>query len=96
MTSTEVAEAVKQFELDAEKDYDIIQINEFVIARAKQLALARALRGFDAIQLAAALEANDARMALGETPLTFVSADVNLNAAAGAEGQVVEDPNDHP
>jgi hypothetical protein len=53
------------------------------------------LRGYDAVQWAAAIEANARCTALGTT-LTFVSADVTLNAAALAEGLAVEDPNAHP
>jgi hypothetical protein len=55
-----------------------------------------ALRGYDAMQLAAALETSVHRSALGMDPLVFASADSELNAVAGAEGLTVEDPNAHP
>jgi len=54
------------------------------------------LRGYDAVQLAAALEANDERLANALTPLTLVSADTELNTAAQAEGLNVENPNNYP
>ena len=36
------------------------------------------------------------RQVLGMPPLTLVSADAAFNAAAAAEGLLVEDPNTHP
>jgi predicted nucleic acid-binding protein len=60
------------------------------------LATKHALRGYDAVQLAAALEANDERIANELTPLTLVSADDELNTAAQAEGLTVENPNAYP
>ena len=60
------------------------------------LATKHALRGYDAVQLAAALEANDERIANELSPLALISADDELNAAAKAEGLTVEDPNDYP
>ena len=61
-----------------------------------RLATKHSLRGYDAVQLAAALEANDERIANGLPTLTFVSADTELNTAAQAEGLPVENPNNHP
>ena len=50
-----------------------------------------ALRGYDAVQLAAALEV------WAQIPTTIlISGDGDLNAAATAEGMPVEDPNTHP
>ena len=47
--------------------------------------------GYDAVQLAAALEVHS------QIPsLTLLSADANLNAAGAAEGLLVDDPNRHP
>ena len=54
------------------------------------------LRGYDAVQLAAALELNSIRLAMGGQTLVFVSADVNLNNSASAEGLTVDNPNLHP
>jgi len=70
----------------------VVAITPRLIARAMDLAEVHALRGYDAMQLAAALQANVRR----RTPITFVSADVALNAAATAEGLPVDDPNAHP
>ena len=53
------------------------------------------LRGYDAVQLASALEANRLRQNNGLSAITFVSADNNLNSAATAEGMAVDNPNNH-
>ena len=50
----------------------------------------------DAVQLAAALEINTQRIQAGLPPVTLLSADAELNAAALAEGLAVDNPNDHP
>lgn len=54
-----------------------------------------ALRGYDAVHLAVACEARAAAASLGVVPPTFLSCDKDLNAAAGAEGFAVDDPNAH-
>ena len=59
-----------------------------------QLAERKGLRGDDAVQLAAARAAITASRTLGAV-VTLVSADLDLNAAAVAEGIAVEDPNTH-
>ncbi len=87
--------AIRQLRLDMATDYRIVEVNSALLTRAADLAESRAVRGYDALQLAAALEANDARIAQGADPLTLVSADSELNAAV-AEGLEVEDPNAHP
>ncbi len=53
-------------------------------------------RGYDAIQLATALEANEKRLQRGLSPLIIVSADSELNTASQAEGLQVENPNNYP
>ena len=52
-----------------------------------------ALRGYDAVQLAAVLEVNTIRLNLRLSALIFVSADGDLNTAATAERLSVENPN---
>ena len=58
---------------------------------ASRLADSHVLRAYDAVQLAAALDVH--RL---DPSLTLLSADVELNAAALAEGLAVDDPNSHP
>jgi hypothetical protein len=59
------------------------------------LAEAHALRGYDAVQLAAALEINDQSQSLGWSSPMLICADLALNIAAVAEGLSVDDPNGH-
>ena len=66
-----------------------------LVASAVSLAEEHALRGYDAVHLAAAMLVAKECEALG-FPLTLVSADLELNEAATAEGLAVEDPNRHP
>jgi predicted nucleic acid-binding protein len=81
--------------LDAElrDSFDIVELDEAVMERAMALARKHALRGADAIQLACAL------MAYEDSPdaaFLFMSSDVELNAAAIAEGLPVENPANQP
>ena len=61
-----------------------------------ELAIPHSLRGYDAVQLAAALYVRDQRLSLGASPPTLVAADKELNAAAIVEGLLVENPNNYP
>ncbi len=54
-----------------------------------------ALRGYDAVQLAAALETEKERIALGLSSLILLSADTDLNDSAIAECLTVDDPNNY-
>ena len=67
-----------------------------LLNRAMTLAEIHGLRGYDAVQLAAACEVNAFYAAHGLRPLTLVSADSELNTAATGEGLPVDDPNAHP
>jgi predicted nucleic acid-binding protein len=80
---------------DFAADYQVIEIAAALIARAAALAERHALRGYDAVQLAAALEVNSAYVAAGQPPVILISADLELNAASTAEGLSVDDPNTH-
>ena len=69
-------------ELDAAwNGYTIVEVGPTVVLRAGQLAEEHALLGYDAVQLAAAL---DARPVASE--YLFASFDLRLNAAAAREG----------
>lgn len=59
------------------------------------LAKIHGLRGYDAVQLASALTANDERILIGASQLTFISADIELNTVASLEGLLVDHPNKH-
>ena len=83
--------ALNQFRQDFARDYRILEITIPLLQWAAQLADSYALRAYDAVQLAAALEFRSNLPAL-----TMISADAALNAAASGEGLPIDDPNTHP
>jgi uncharacterized protein len=89
------AAVVSKFHQHFVNDYRIVGISDSVIARSMGLADTHALRGYDAVQLGAALEVNGRRVALGATPLTLVTGDSDLLAAAAAEGLITDNPDTH-
>ncbi len=91
----QTTKAKRRFRHDFRRKFFKLEINALLIERATDLAEKYALRGYDAVQLAAALTANEARIAVNALPLILVSADNDLNAAATAEGLAVENPNDY-
>ncbi|MGO9597042.1 MAG: type II toxin-antitoxin system VapC family toxin [Isosphaeraceae bacterium] len=76
--------------------YTVIEITPALFNKAMQLANTHALRAYDAVQLAAALEINQKEQGAGFAPVTLISADQALNDAATVEGLPVDDPNLHP
>ena len=76
--------------------YVVLEMTPALMAAAVLLARTYALRAYDAVQLAAALDIQRDHRQAGLAPVTLVSADRDLNAAATAEGLTVEDPNSHP
>ncbi len=77
-------------------EYEVTAISRPILDRAVELTQRHRLRGYDAVQLATALAANDALVAAGLPGPIFVAADADLVAAARVEGLVADDPNLHP
>lgn len=87
------AQASENFKEDYRGEYQIVEIpSDDVIESAMSLAETHNLRGYDAVQLAAAMRLKNTG---GVNDLIFVSADINLNAAASSEGMATDNPNDH-
>jgi predicted nucleic acid-binding protein len=85
------ATALTDFDYDFAQQYLIVSMSDALIDHAAVLARTHGLRGYDAVQLAAALEV------WTQIPTTvLISSDGDLNAAALAEGMPVNDPNAHP
>ena len=76
-------------------DFFKVEITESLINEAANLARKYALRGYDAVQPAAALKTEKERLAIDLPPLTLLSADTDLNAAAVSEGLTIDNPNNH-
>ncbi len=96
ITQADAQKALSLFRHDFSNNYYKIEITATLLNDAMQLAEKHFLRGYDAVQLAAALELRVELQATGATNLTFVSADDALNLAASVEGLTVENPNNHP
>lgn len=73
----------------------IVEVTTALLTAAMDVADKHELRGYDAVQLGAALEANGERLAQSLPPLVLVTADTDLFAAAAAEGLATDDPNNH-
>lgn len=76
--------------------FQTILTDSVLVAQAMTLALRHRLRGYDAIQLAAAIEPRTQSAVKGLPAPVLVSADAELNVAALAEGFTVDDPLSHP
>ena len=94
LTSSSVAKALTRFQREFTNRYVVIEVSPNLVAAAMKLTRTYGLRSYDAVQLAAALEAHRARKGAGT--LTLISADNALNSAAIAEGLAVDNPNHHP
>ncbi len=84
---------LRRFRQHLDGRYTVIEITPALLDEAAWLANAHTLRACDAVQLAAALEINRKEQDAGFAPVTLISADRDLNAAATAEGLAVDDPN---
>ena len=96
LSQTQTSKAKIRFRRTFQRKFFKIEIDAVVIERAAGLAEKYALRGYDAVQLSAALTANNARISVGASPLIFVCAADKLNDAAKAESLAVENPNNYP
>jgi uncharacterized protein len=87
--------AASDFRYDLGTQYRLVDITPALVDHAMRVAEAHTLRGYDAVQLAAALTVQAERRTLGLPSLIFVAADRGLNGAASAEGLTVDDANAH-
>lgn len=78
---------------DFAHQYLLVEVNQPLVDLAVGLTGRRKLRGYDAVQLAAALILNDLLTQAQFSPLTFVAADDDLLAAARSEGLIADNPN---
>jgi predicted nucleic acid-binding protein len=74
----------------------LVDADETLVDLAVDLTKRQKLRGYDAIQLVAALTLNDLLMQASLAPLTFICADEDLVRSAQGEGLATDNPNLHP
>ncbi len=96
LTPAVLMRGLSDFRQDLLVQYQLISVSEAVVLRAMTLAEKHRLRGYDAVQLAAAVELQTVALTTGLPTLVFVRADNHLNAAANREGLSVDDSNLHP
>jgi uncharacterized protein len=87
--------ALSDVKADFASDYQIIEVTATLVTAASALAEKHALRGYDAVQLAASMEVNAAYVSAGQPSIILISADLDLNTASVAERLNVDDPNTH-
>lgn len=87
---------LQQIESDFSSVLHSLAVTHPLIADAIRVIQTSGLRAYDAMQLAGAMQVRRFLAGQALPPIVFVSADRELNAAALAEGFVVEDPANHP
>lgn len=95
LNATDAIASLTRFRQEIVRNYRSVDISAKLISRAMNLADTHALRGYDAVQLAAALEIYDQSKSARLLSPMLISADLALNFAAAAEGLIVDDPNSH-
>ena len=95
LTVAQASQAVTRFRSDFPLRFELIEVSPGLVDEAMTLAEPHGPRGYDAVQLAAALSLDPMRRSTRRAQMTFVSAGGHLNAAAAAEGFAVENPNEH-
>ncbi len=96
LNKADASSALNQFKYDFANDFRVIETESFLLKNAITLSETHTLRGYDAVQLSAALEISKQITSLKIGSITFVSADNELNTAASNEGLNVENPNNYP
>lgn len=92
----ELDDAISHFMNHCNSEYQLVAVDRSMIERAVGLTQNHRLRGYDAVQLGAALVANRALTNATLAPLIFITADEDLLNAARSEGLSTENPNDRP
>jgi len=96
LTSPRASSILHRFRQHLAGRYTVAEVTAALLDDAMRLGIKHALRAYDAVQLAVALEVNRFHQAGGSDPVTLISADRDLNDAATAEGLIVDDPISHP
>ena len=95
LTSPRASSILYRFRKHFAGRYLVVDATPTLLDHAMRLANTHALRAYDAVQLALALEVSRVHQAAGSSSVTLVSSDRDLNSAAAAEGLIVDDPATH-
>ena len=96
ISTTNFQRSLNRFRKLFRNKFFVTPIDLKIIEEAGFLAEKHYLRGYDAVQLASALEVQKTRQSVGASSIIFVSADNALNLAATSEGLTVDNPNNYP
>ena len=96
ITATERQQYLGLFVLDCQSQLHLLPTTDTVLRLAAELTYRQALRAYDAIHLATALQASQLLVGAGAMALTFISADGRLCGVAQAEGLMTDNPLAHP
>jgi uncharacterized protein len=94
LTQTQRDRALSRFLQDCDEHFLLLPVDRPVIDRAVELTQKHRLRGYDAVQLAAALVTSEMLLAEGISSLVLVTADNDLVTAADSEQLPIENPLD--
>ncbi len=95
LSQSQATKAIFRFQRDFRRRFVEIPLKSQLVEDAMTTADKYELRGYDAVQLASAIDTNHLRLKRNLSPIIFISADNNLNSAALAAGLAVDNPNNH-
>ena len=95
LTQNAAQKSIARFKRDFQNRLRMLRLTDNVITGAMNFSETHGLRGYDAVQLAVAVELKNRFKVQTLSTIVFVSANNNLNAAANAEGLTVDNPNNH-
>ena len=95
LTLQDFVSARDMFRSDCLDDYQVMPPSMAVVDQACALLERYPLRAYDATHLATAISAQEFLTGKEYSPVTFLSADDDLNDAAKAEDLTVDNPNRH-
>jgi predicted nucleic acid-binding protein len=96
ITASERRQYLGLFVVDCQSQFHLLPTTDIVLRLAAELTHRQALRAYDAVHLATALQANQLLLGAGAAALTFISSDGRLCSAAQAEGLTIDNPLAHP
>lgn len=96
LSAEDAARALASWREDLQRTFRVVELSPALADEAVRVSGWHALPAAGCLQLAAALTLERHRRDTGLASLTLVSADPELNEAAGAEGMLVEDPGGYP
>jgi uncharacterized protein len=96
ITPIKATKSILRFQKDFQYRFFQKSLSSSLVESAMQFADKHELRGYDAVQLASAVAANNLRKVNGLLPIIFVSSDNALNSAAQSEGLTTDNPNNYP